>query len=61
MAAAGNVRLSKPAFVRGALTELSCALCKGNGRVHASSMLRLLQQAGSGVQSGCAVPVQDVV
>ena len=46
IAVAGNPRVCKAAFVRNALTELSCALCTGNARIDAASMDRLLQRPG---------------
>ena len=33
-----DLRVSKAAFVRCALTQLSCALCTGNARIYAASM-----------------------
>ena len=52
VAAASNSCLSKAAFVRRALAELACSLCRGNAGVYAGSMSRLLWAAGSAVQAG---------
>ena len=52
IAVASNPRVSKAAFVRCALIELSCALCTGNARIYAASMDRLLQRTGKGLQRG---------
>ena len=52
VAAASNSRLSKAAFVRRALAELACSLCRGNAGVYAGSMSRLHARiaAGGGVR-----------
>jgi hypothetical protein len=60
MAASRNGRLSKSAFVACALQELSCALCKGNGRMYHASMFSLARAAGRQFMPGCDVPVADV-
>jgi hypothetical protein len=46
MAASRNGRLSKSAFVAGALQKLSCVLCKGNGRMYHAPMFSLARAAG---------------
>jgi hypothetical protein len=60
MAASRNGRLSKSAFVAGALQELSCALCKGNVRMYHASMFSLARAAGQQFMPGLDVPVADV-
>jgi hypothetical protein len=62
MAASRNGRFSKSAFVTGALQELSCALCKGNGRMYHASMFLLARAAGRQFVPGLQVdvPVADV-
>ena len=52
VATLSNGRLSKSAFIRSALAELSCALCRGNGRTYAASATRLLGHAGRDVSEG---------
>ena len=59
VAAASNSRLSKAAFVRRALAELACSLCRGNAGVYAGSMSRLLRVAGSAVQVGEIVAMEE--
>jgi len=59
VAASSNGRLSKSAFIRSALMELSCALCRGNGRVYAASATRLLGQAGRDVSEGAVSASED--
>ena len=59
VAAASNSRLSKAAFVRRALAELACSLCRGNAGVCASSMSRLLRVAESAVQTGEEVAMKE--
>jgi hypothetical protein len=49
-----------PAFVAGALQELSYALCKGNGRMNHASMFSLARAAGRHFAPGCDVPVAKV-
>ena len=50
MAVASNSRLYKAPFVRRALAELSCSLCRSNMGGYAGSMSRLLRAAGFAVQ-----------
>ena len=57
MAAASNSRLFKAAFMRRALAELACSLCRGNAGVYAGSMSRLLRVAGSAVHVGERVAI----
>jgi len=56
-AASRNGRLSKSAFVASALKRLSCALCKGNGRMYHASMFSLARAAGRQFMPGSDVPV----
>jgi hypothetical protein len=60
MAPSRNGRLSQSVFVAGALQELSCALCKGNRRMHLSSMFSLARASGRQFMPGLDVPVADV-
>jgi hypothetical protein len=60
MAASLHARLSKSAFVAGALQELSCALCKGNGRMYQASTFSLARAAGQQIVPGRDVPVAEV-
>jgi hypothetical protein len=59
-AASRNGRVPKSTFVSNALKHLSCALCKGNGRMYHASMFTLARKAGRQFMPGCAVPVADV-
>ena len=58
-AAAAIGRVSKASFVRSARMEISCALCRGNGRLYSE---RLASSACVGLQPlpGLAVPVDEV-
>jgi hypothetical protein len=60
LVAEGN-RVSKTAFVRGVLRELSCALCRGNARMYLKSFSYVAQNVGTGFQPGVDVPVEDPV
>ena len=59
VAAASNSRLSKAAFLRRAQAELACSLCHGNAGVYAGSISRLLRVAGSAVQVGEIVAMEE--
>ena len=59
VAAASNSRPSKAAFVRRALAEFASSMCCGNAGVYARSMSRLLRVAGSAVQVGETVAMEE--
>jgi protein-tyrosine-phosphatase len=60
VAAAGG-RVSKKAFVEGALRSVSVALCKGNGLMYTASLQRLVRGMGRAFRPGglVAVPGDD--
>jgi hypothetical protein len=57
--AAAEGHVSKASFVRLARQELSCALCKGNAGIYASSLFSVAQGAGRSYQPGLDVPLED--
>ena len=58
IAAAGG-RVSKSSFVRSARQELSCALCRGNGRMYFEATFNIARAAGRSFMPGCEVPVDE--
>ena len=57
--AAEGGRVSKALFVRSARQELSCALCRGNGRMYFRSTFEVALAAGRGYSPGVELPVDE--
>ena len=58
--AASSGRTSKARFVRSALAELSCALCRLNSSVFGQYEMEAARAAGRAFMPGCAAPVGDM-
>jgi hypothetical protein len=58
VAAAGGTA-SKAAFVRSVRQELSCALCRGNGRMYSRHMFCIARTAGRQFMPGCDLPSDE--
>lgn len=58
VAAAGGTA-SKAAFVRSVRQELSCALCRGNGRMYNKYMFSFAQNVGRQFMPGCDLPLDE--
>ena len=54
VAVANNGRLSKAAFMRGAICELSVALCRGNGRIYYECGTSVARTVGRAFEPGCS-------
>ena len=50
---------SKAVFVRSVRQELSCALCRGNGRMYNRFMFCYAQTAGRQFMPGCDIPLDE--
>ena len=59
MASAGGL-VSKAAFVKSALTRISCAVARGNALVYGGATRKAVRAAGRGFLPGLQVPLQDV-
>ena len=57
--AASSGRVKKHAFIRAALTRLSCTLARGNGRMYATSVFAVSRALGRNYMPGRDVPVAD--
>lgn len=57
--AAEGGQVCKESFVRGVRRELSCALCKGNGRIYRAFLSSIAHSVGRHYRPGCDLPVQD--
>jgi hypothetical protein len=57
--AAADGRVSKAAFMRSARAELSCQLCRGNGRMIYASTFVIVRARGRTFTPGSPVPVAD--
>ena len=59
MASAGGL-VSKVAFMKSALTHISCAVARGNALVYGGATRKAVRAAGRGFLPGLQVPLQDV-
>jgi hypothetical protein len=57
IATAADGRVSKAAFMRSAPAELSCQLCRGNGRMLYASTFVIVRARGRTFTPGSPVPV----
>lgn len=59
--AASTGKVTKRAFLRGALSKLACALARGNGRMYTTGVFAMTRACGRNYMPGLPVPVADVV
>ena len=57
--AASSGRVTKQAFMRSALSKLSCTLARGNSRMYATSTFAITHAAGRNYVSGSPVVIAD--